>query len=542
MSTTIVDLSDYGDMKGRDTYLRNSIHSVKGDGVSASQLVQSFYGVPSGAATTEYELSRLTVSEGAVDDEIGTLTFGVHNGTTMNDVMALNNVSSEITTTTFTMNATDVIASGNVNVGTLQKDDLAEGAQITLVDHATDPSINFILGDLGVSESTPLVITEGTVAVTGILTIGGTDVLDAITDGNPWESTGAVTQLKTAYTSVEVNVVNTYTTAVALDVNGSVRIRGNDLFFYDEPLTTFYSTLAYVEASSEVRLRASRAGDSVVVATSNGTDNTYLDRLTFTDGLGDQSATFTNVNVGIGATPSGTFALEVVGGASLTLGLVTGADIDLAGNNLVNVTQIESSDALAEQARIILTSSATVPQIDFTLGLLDTSEVTVATFTEAEVTLKVATTVDDNLTVTGDLTVQGTTVTFNTATVTVEDINIELANSATLPAEIDGGGITLGVGVTGITTPSLTYSNADSEWKMSIGLNIDAAAALSVGTTTTLSTAGLDLRSDTAYIFIGATQQWRLGMYIDGSGDHFEIAHDDLGTQTTWVTKLDVLE
>lgn len=542
MSATIVDLSDYGDMKGRDTYLRNSIHSVKGDGVSASQITQSFYGVPSGAATTEYELSRLTVSEGAVDDEIGTLTLGVHNGTTMNDVMTLNNLASEITTTTFTMTATDVIASGNVNVGTLQKHDLAEGSQITLVDHATDPSINFVLGDLGVAESTPLVITEGTVAVTGILTIGGTDVLDAITDGNPWESTGAVTQLKTAYTSVEINVVNAYTTAIALDVNGSVRIRGNDLFFYDEPLTTFYSTLAYVEASSEVRLRASRAGDSVVVATSNGTDNTYLDRLTFTDGLGDQSATFTNVNVGIGATPSGTFALEVVGDASLTLGLVTGADIDLAGNNLVNVTQIESSDALTEQARIILTSSATDPQIDFTLGVLDASEVTVATFTEAEVTLKVATTVDDNLTVTGDLTVQGTTVTFNTATVTVEDINIELANSATLPAEIDGGGITLGVGVTGITTPSLTYSNADSEWKMSVGLNIDAAGALSVGTTTTLSTAGLDLRSDTAYIFIGATQQWRLGMYIDGSGDHFEIAHDDLGTQTTWVTKLDVLE
>ena len=162
--------------------------------------------------------------------------------------------------------------------------------------------------------------------------------------------------MKTAYTSVEINVINAYSTSLALDVNGTMRLRGNDLLFYDEPNTTHYSALSFVEASQEIRLRASRAGDSVVIATSNGTDNTYLDRLTFTDGLGTQNATFENVNVGIGSAPSGTYALEVAGSANVTSSLTMGGNVDMVGNNVVNVTQIESSDSLAEQVRLVLTS------------------------------------------------------------------------------------------------------------------------------------------------------------------------------------------
>lgn len=540
MSSTIADLSTYGDAKGRDNYMRNSFFSVKGDGSNANELTQGFYGIPSGSAT-EYELMRLTVSEGAVDDEIGTVEFGIRDGTSLNTVMSLNNAASEITTTTLTLTATDVVASGNMNVGTLLKNDLAEGASIELVDDATDPAINFILGDLAGTPSTPLVITETTVAVLGSLTINGTDVLDSITNGNPWTSTGAITQLKTDYTSVEINVVNAYTTSVALDVNGSTRIRGNDLFFYDEPLTTFYSTLAYVESAGEVRLRSSRAGDSVVLATSNGTDNTYLDRLTFTDGLATQSATFTNVNVGIGAVPSGTYALEVTGNANVTTGLVSGGNVDLSGNNLVNVTQIESDDTLAEQARIVLTSSATDPQVDVILGDLAGTPTTVMTLTETAATIEVPTTVDDNLIVTGDLTVNGTTTTFNTTTVEVEDVNIEMGNAATLPAEINGGGITLGTGVGGITTPTLTYNSTSTDWEMSVGLSLAAASALTVGTTVVDAT-GVTMTAAAPYIYFGANSEWRIGIYTDGSGDHLSIDHDDLGTQTTWVSKFDVLE
>lgn len=540
MSATIVDLSAYGDVKGRDSYLRNSFHSVKGDGVSASAITEAFYGVAS-ATTDQYELARLTVSEGAVDNEIGSMVFGISNGTTLNDVLLLNNTASTLASTTINLESTDIFATGTMNVGTIQMADLAEGARVELVSDATDPAINFVLGDLSATPSTPLVLTEAEVAITGILTIGGVDVLDLVDTSNPWEKTGTVTQLKSAYNSVEINVVNAYSTSVALDVNGSIRIRGNDVFFYDEPNDTHYSTLAFIEGSQEVRLRASRAGDSVVIATSNGTDNTYLDRLTFSDGLGTQEATFTNVNVGIGAAPSGTYALEVTGNAFVSTGLVSSGDVDLLGNNLVNVTNIDSSDALAERARITLTSSATAPQVDVILGDLDATPTTVATFTEVDATITVPVTMSDNLTIQGDLTVQGTTVTFNTSEVTVEDINIALANSATLHAEIDGGGITLGEGVTGITTPSLTYSQTKTQWVSSVGIDVESTADITVGTST-LKSNELSMESSDAVIYLGANKEWRIAVETDGSGDdHITFSHDD-ETNGVYVTKLDVMQ
>lgn len=541
MSSTITDLSAYGDVKGRDTYSRNSFFSVKGDGVSSNTITQGFYGVPS-TTETEYELSRISVSEGAVDDEIGTLTIGVRDGTSLNEVLSLNNVSSEITATNFTMSTTDVFATGTLNVGTIQQNTLAEGSRLELVSDVTDPAINFVLGDLAGTPATPLIITEDVVAVTGSLTIDGTDILTAVTDGNPWTSTGSATQLKTAYDLVEINVINAYSTSVALDVNGTTRFRGNEIYFYDQPLDAFYSTLAYVEATGQVRLQSSRAGDSIVLATTTGANNTYLPRLTLDDGAGTQSATFSNVNVGIGAAPSGTYALEVTGTANLTTGLVSGGNVDMSGNNLTNVTQLQSSDTLAEQARIVLTSDATSPQIDFIVGDLAGTPTTAASFTETLTTVATPTTFSDNVTITGNLTVEGTQVVFNTTTVEVEDISIEMGSEATTHDEINLGGIILGSGVTGITVPSLLYSEPNSRWESSVSVNVPTDQTLSVGTTTDITDGEVALNTDSAFVYLGANKQWRMGIVNDADGDHFQISHDDLGTQTTWEVKMDVLQ
>jgi len=547
MASTIVDVATYGDSKGRDIYGRNTFSSVKGDTVTPNSLTQGFYGIPS-AGTTEYELMRLTVSEGAVDDEIGTLTFGVRDGASLNDVMSLNNTASDITTTTLTLTTTDIIATGNLNVSTLIKNDSVDGASIELVDGTTGlAAINFVIGDLGTADFTPLIITEDTVAVTGTLTVDGTDILATITGGNLWESTGAVGQLKAAYTSLEVNVVNPYATTLALDVNGSTRIRGNDIFFYDGT-ANHYSVLNYDPTGLEVHLRSSRAGDSLIFQTANAADNTYLPRLAFASGAGDQDVTFTNAFVGIGAASSGTYPLEVTGGASLTAGLLTGGDVDVAGFNLINVTNIDSSDALAQQVRITLTSSVDDPQLDVILGPLGGATVTAMTLTEVAATINVTTTVDDDLIVTGDLTVSGTTVTLNTSEISVEDINIELASAASDGATLNGGGITLGAGVvTGLdgNIPSLTFNSTTEDWETSVGITVDAATAFTVGTTV-LDAAGLALNAAAPYIYFGAAGlagagEWRLGIFTDGSGDHFTIEHDDLDNGT-YVSKFDVLE
>lgn len=424
-------------------------------------------------------------------------------------------------------------------MATLQKNDLASGARVELVDDATDPAINFVLGDLGASPTTPLIVTGDVVAVTGSLTLDGVDLASIISSSALWEVSDGKAKLKDAYPSVDVNIGNAYTTAVALDVNGAQPQRGNDLFFYDDAMDAFYSSLSYAGSASQLRLRASRAGDSVVIATSTGVDNAHLDRLTFGDGAGTQSATFSNVNVGIGATPSGANAFEVTGSALLTAGLVTGGDVDVAGNHVLNVSQLDSSDALAERARISLTSDATDASMHVIIGDLASTPTTVATFTDTAASINVPTTVDGNLIVTGDTQVQGSQTTINTETLTVEGVNIDLGSEATAHADIEGGGLTLGAAVVGITTPTLAYSVANTRWESTIGLNVDTSASVTVGETATLDGSSLDLRTDTGHIFIGTTQQWRISIYNDGTDDHFSIDHLEEGS---YVSKLDVME
>lgn len=551
MSSVIVDVSEYGNVKGRDGYFRDMFQAVKGDGTNASSVSQRFYGIQS-STDTEYNLSSVVVSEGAVDDEIATYTVQTSDGTALVDVLQLNDTESTMTSDTVNLTATDVVipAASTLHVATIQADTLAESAQIVLNSDATDPTMNFVVGDLTGTPTNVMTITESGADITGALTVDGTDILQTIENGNVWEFTGTTIENKAIYDSVGINTLSAggYTTSVALDVNGSIVNRGNNLYMYDATGLANLSALSFDNTGNSLALRTSLADqggntDTVVVQTTNGTDNTYLNRLTFDGGLGDQNATFSNVNVGIGVTPSGTHKLEVVGTSSLTGNMTVVGDVDISGNDLLNVSDITSSDTLAEQATITLTSSATDPQIDFILGDLGGAPVTAMTLTEAAATLNVATTVTDDLTVTGNFTVNGTTTTVNTAEVEVEDKAIDLAYSTTDHTLIDGGGIILGTAVPAITTPSILYSQTDTRWNSSVGVNVPATSKVTVdGATTELSNTGLDLNSDTSVIHFGANKQWRFRIENDGTDDHFYIEHDDLGTQTTWETKMDLMQ
>ena len=85
-----------------------------------------------------------------------------------------------------------------------------------------------------------------------------------------------------------------------------------------------------------------------------------------------------------------------------------------------------------------------------------------------------------NLVVTGDLTVQGTTTTFNTSVVEVEDKNITIANVG-VPSDVtaDGAGIT----IKGTTDKTIAFSNADNWLDISETLNLDTGKALYIGGT-----------------------------------------------------------
>jgi hypothetical protein len=89
--------------------------------------------------------------------------------------------------------------------------------------------------------------------------------------------------------------------------------------------------------------------------------------------------------------------------------------------------------------------------------------------------------VDDNLTVLGNLRVDGTTTTLNSTTLSVNDKNIVLADSATDSASTDGAGITVFY-----SGAAITYDHANATWDLNRPLGRDINV-LSEHSTTDLS-------------------------------------------------------
>ena len=107
--------------------------------------------------------------------------------------------------------------------------------------------------------------------------------------------------------------------------------------------------------------------------------------------------------------------------------------------------------------------------LTFTASLVDTDEVdvhhmsirsTVSHVADGSVT---SAKLDDNITIAGNLTVNGATTTVNSTTVTVDDKNIELGSTASPSASTaDGGGITL----KGTTDKTIVWENDTNQWNI----------------------------------------------------------------------------
>jgi hypothetical protein len=93
-------------------------------------------------------------------------------------------------------------------------------------------------------------------------------------------------------------------------------------------------------------------------------------------------------------------------------------------------------------------------------------------------------TISNTLTITGDLVVNGNTTTLNTATLTVEDKNVVLANVATpTNTTADGAGLT----VLGSTDKTFNWVNATAAWTSSENLNLLTGKVYEIAGTSVLS-------------------------------------------------------
>ena len=550
----IADLETFGDTRNRDIYGRNDFRSVQSTGAASASLTHEFFGV--NTADASYIMATLTATETGIEDAgSGVFTIatadGSGAGSAVTEVLSLGQAESTFTTS-------NLILSGNLSAPTIVQDALSlDGAEIQLTEDAVagNASIALSVGDLdGAVNATPLTVSYdgttdgGTVDVVGSLLINGVDVESLITGGNPWDGADPgtpIADLKDTYDQVRIGINDTYATidhntTVALDINGSMHLRGNDLLMFDQSTLTHYSALNYDQTAAEVRVRTSRANDNLIFQTAINADDTYLPRLSLAGGLGTTTATFENVLVGIGAIAT-TNALEVTGDMSLTGGITTGTfpngDVDVSLNSVVNVNTIVSDSSLAEQASITLTSHATTPQLDLTVGVVNAVNVT-----ELLTTVTNPAQFDSTVTITGDLTVNGTTTTISTSEVVIEDVNIVLADGVTTSAGLDGAGITLGDGA----IATFNYVDALGTWDLSTGLGVAEDASITIPSSEsapaeTVLDADLTLRTVAPFVYFGALREWRMGITNDGANDHFEIAHDDTGGDSgVYVVKLDV--
>jgi hypothetical protein len=90
-----------------------------------------------------------------------------------------------------------------------------------------------------------------------------------------------------------------------------------------------------------------------------------------------------------------------------------------------------------------------------------------------------------NLTVTGNLVVQGNTTTLNTETLTIEDLNITVANGAINAAAADGAGLTVGG-----ANARLLYKSATDSWVFDRGVFASGNLVANSGTTSSSVSTG----------------------------------------------------
>jgi len=228
---------------------------------------------------------------------------------------------------------------------------------------------------------------------------------------------------------------------------------------------------------------------------------------------------------------------------------LTGSAVDFKNNPATNVGTI-SSGAITSSGSLTLSSNSISVNTRSVLAR-DTNGLNIGT-TNATTAISIDNsanvTMGYNLTVTGNLIVNGTTVTLNTATLDVEDKNITLNYGAgDTSGSADGAGITIQDAVNSTTNATILWDKSNSRFTTSHALNVGgtlvAGAVNATGDITINSTTDDKLRlyvnssdgNDWNYIsyygrdgtrdsYIGTDSDGDLNLYSDKNGNLIQLA------------------
>jgi hypothetical protein len=201
------------------------------------------------------------------------------------------------------------------------------------------------------------------------------------------------------------------------------------------------------------------------------TANEFETTLTVVDPTADRIITFPDATT----TVVGTDTTQTLSNKTLTTPTINGPEITATGGTprihgiyLPETHFITFEGSTTDEFETVLTTAnptadrtITLPDATGTLALAEN----VAALSGATFTGAISGT---SLTLSGDLTINGTTTTINSTTLTVDDKNIVLADGNTSDASADGGGITL----SGATSKTFNWIDATDAWTSSEHMNL----------------------------------------------------------------------
>ena len=181
---------------------------------------------------------------------------------------------------------------------------------------------------------------------------------------------------------------------------------------------------------------------------------------------------------------TGVTTVNGASGAIINVALTTGTLGQFAAttsSQLAGVISDETgSGALVFGTSPAITTSLTTGSSSF--DLINTTATTI-NFGGAATTLNIGN-ASGTVTIAGNLTVEGTTTTVNSTTITVDDKNLELGSTASpTDAGADGGGITL----KGTTDKTWNWIDATDSWTSSEHINLASGKVLKIAGTEVLS-------------------------------------------------------
>lgn len=241
---------------------------------------------------------------------------------------------------------------------------------------------------------------------------------------------GAYTTLDTAQT---ISGAKTFSGSVAL---GSATITGLSSTSVSEGTNLYYT---------DARARGAISVDTATGLLYNSTTGIVALGAIPNSALANSSITINGIATPLGGTATSTAVTTSIGGTLTLSGTAGEVEVGTSGST-------------------------------FTFGLPDNVQIT----TDLNV--------GGNAVITGNLTVNGTTTTINSTTISVDDKNLELGGTGSpTDAGADGGGITL----RGTTNKTFNWIDATDAWTSSEHLDLAAAKAFHIAGTQVLNSTGL---------------------------------------------------